>query len=37
MFVSELTSDADYFVKNTEFVSVKYNGSSVVYTFDLYG
>ena len=37
MFVSELTSDADYFVSNTDFASVKYTGSSVIYTFDIYG
>ena len=37
MFVRELTSDSDYFVSNRDFASVKYTGSSVIYTFDLYG
>ena len=37
MFVRELTSDADYFVSNQDFASVKYTGSSVIYTFDIYG
>jgi len=37
MFVRELTSDADYFVSNRDFASVKYTGSSVIYTFDIYG
>ena len=37
MFVTNLTSDADYFLKNKDFASVSYNGTHITYTFDLYG
>ena len=37
MFVSELTADADYFLVNKDFASLKFDGESVVYMFQLYG
>ena len=37
MFVSELTSDADYFLVGEDFASLSYDGTSVKYTFDVYG
>ena len=37
MFVSSLKSDSSYFMTNTHFASVKYDGERVTYKFDLYG
>lgn len=37
MLVSNLTSDSDYFIVDKSFASLAYTGSSVVYTFTLYG
>ena len=37
MLVNRLTSDSDYFLVQDNFAKVSYDGSSVTYTFDLYG
>lgn len=37
MFVKELTADSDYFLTDRNFASVKYTGSSVIYSFIIYG
>lgn len=36
MFVRELTSNADYFLVDNNFASIKYNGSTLEYTFSIY-
>ena len=37
MFVSNLTSDSDYFLAGKNFVSLTYTGTSIIYRFTLYG